>query len=103
MAVSADAAVVELLDSSNYVDWSVLTRKNDSKHTVNPRAPVWYRPKALRCLSKYGFEFRCGTLGVNRGAATCQSGRGCPNVVIGRSSTEGECRRQTQAWNSPRG
>ncbi|CAL8080841.1 unnamed protein product [Prunus armeniaca] len=40
-------------------------------------------------------EFRCGTLGVNRGAATCQSGQGCPNVVIGRSSTEGECRRHT--------
>ncbi|CAL2228037.1 unnamed protein product [Prunus armeniaca] len=28
----------------------------DSKHTVSPRAPVWYRPKALRCLSKYGFS-----------------------------------------------
>ncbi|CAB4299902.1 unnamed protein product [Prunus armeniaca] len=26
MAVSADAAVVELLDSSNYVDWSVLVK-----------------------------------------------------------------------------
>ncbi|CAL8162143.1 unnamed protein product [Prunus armeniaca] len=26
------------------------------KHSVNPRAPVWYRPKALRCLSKYGFN-----------------------------------------------
>ncbi|CAL2245327.1 unnamed protein product [Prunus armeniaca] len=40
-------------------------------------------------------EFRCGTLGVKRGAATCQSGQGCPNVVIGRSGTEGECRRHT--------
>ncbi|CAL2227545.1 unnamed protein product [Prunus armeniaca] len=27
----------------------------DSKGSVRPRAPVWYRPKALRCLSKYGF------------------------------------------------
>ncbi|CAL8118616.1 unnamed protein product [Prunus armeniaca] len=26
MAISADAAVVELLDSSNYVDWSVLVK-----------------------------------------------------------------------------
>ncbi|CAL2265119.1 unnamed protein product [Prunus armeniaca] len=28
----------------------------DSKCSVRPRAPVWYRPKALRCLSKYGFS-----------------------------------------------
>ncbi|CAL2239063.1 unnamed protein product [Prunus armeniaca] len=28
----------------------------DSKRSVRPRAPVWYRPKALRCLSKYGFS-----------------------------------------------
>ncbi|CAL8169077.1 unnamed protein product [Prunus armeniaca] len=43
------------------------------------------------CLGRCAIclEFRCGTLGVNRGAATCQSGRGCPNVVISRSSTEG--------------
>ncbi|CAL8114812.1 unnamed protein product [Prunus armeniaca] len=65
----------------------------NSKHTVNPRAPVWYRPKALRCLSlgrcAICLEFRCGTLGINRGAATCQSGQGCPNDVIGRSCTEG--------------
>ncbi|CAL2277110.1 unnamed protein product [Prunus armeniaca] len=27
----------------------------DSKRSIRPRAPVWYRPKALRCLSKYGF------------------------------------------------
>ncbi|CAL8136717.1 unnamed protein product [Prunus armeniaca] len=65
----------------------------NSKHTVNPRAPVWYRPKALRCLSlgrcAICLEFRCGTLGVSCGAATCQSGRGCPNVAIGRICTEG--------------
>ncbi|CAL8096176.1 unnamed protein product [Prunus armeniaca] len=28
----------------------------DNKRSVRPRAPVWYRPKALRCLSKYGFS-----------------------------------------------
>ncbi|CAL8097414.1 unnamed protein product [Prunus armeniaca] len=27
----------------------------DKKRSVRPRAPMWYRPKALRCLSKYGF------------------------------------------------
>ncbi|CAL8168188.1 unnamed protein product [Prunus armeniaca] len=25
----------------------------DRKRSVRPRAPVWYQPKALRCLSKY--------------------------------------------------
>ncbi|CAL8158604.1 unnamed protein product [Prunus armeniaca] len=70
-----------------------------SKHTVNPRAPVWYRPKALRCLSlgrcAICLEFRCGTLGISCEAATRQKGRGCPNVAIGRFGTEGECRRHT--------
>ncbi|CAL9009328.1 unnamed protein product [Prunus brigantina] len=28
----------------------------DSKRSVRPRAPVWYRLKAFRCLSKYGFS-----------------------------------------------
>ncbi|CAL2227850.1 unnamed protein product [Prunus armeniaca] len=28
----------------------------DSERSVSPRAPVWYWPKALRCLSKYGFS-----------------------------------------------
>ncbi|CAL8169377.1 unnamed protein product [Prunus armeniaca] len=28
----------------------------DNKRSVRPRALVWYRPKALRCLSKYGFS-----------------------------------------------
>ncbi|CAL8085248.1 unnamed protein product [Prunus armeniaca] len=28
----------------------------DNKRLVRPRAPVWYWPKALRYLSKYGFS-----------------------------------------------
>ncbi|CAL2264557.1 unnamed protein product [Prunus armeniaca] len=71
------------------------------KHTVSPRAPVWYRPKALRCLSlgrcAICLEFRCGTLGVNCETATRQRGRGCPNVAIGRFCTEGGCRRHSIA------
>ncbi|CAL2276744.1 unnamed protein product [Prunus armeniaca] len=40
----------------------------DNKRSVRPRAPVWYRPKALRCLSKYGF---CKVeLQINRPYAT---------------------------------
>ncbi|CAL2227019.1 unnamed protein product [Prunus armeniaca] len=73
----------------------------DSKHTVSPRAPVWYRPKALRCLSlgrcAICLEFRCGTLGVSCETATHQRGLGCPNVAIGRFCTEGGCRRHSMA------
>ncbi|CAL2253040.1 unnamed protein product [Prunus armeniaca] len=69
----------------------------DNKHSVRPRAPVWYRPKALRCLNKYGFnlgwcascvEFRCGTVNIDYGLATCPRGGGCPNRWIGRLGAE---------------
>ncbi|CAL8174223.1 unnamed protein product [Prunus armeniaca] len=63
------------------------------KHTVSPRAPVWYRPKALRCLSlgrcAICLKFRCGTLDISCGTATCRRGGGCPNVAIGGFGTEG--------------
>ncbi|CAL2230839.1 unnamed protein product [Prunus armeniaca] len=78
----------------------------DSKHTVSPRAPVWYRPKALRCLSlgrcAICLEFRCGTLDISCGTATCERRRGCPNAAIGGFGTEGGCRRHPWPWFSPR-
>ncbi|CAL8112740.1 unnamed protein product [Prunus armeniaca] len=50
----------------------------NSKCSVRSRAPVWYRPKALRCLSlgrcAICLEFLCGTVDVNCGTATCPWG-----------------------------
>ncbi|CAL8090506.1 unnamed protein product [Prunus armeniaca] len=69
----------------------------DSKRSVRPRAPVWYWPKALRCLSlgrcAICLEFRCGTMDINCGTATCPWGRSCPNCAIDRHGTEARCRR----------
>ncbi|CAL2232163.1 unnamed protein product [Prunus armeniaca] len=47
----------------------------DNKRSVRPRASVWYRPKALRCLNlgrcAFCLEFQCGTVDTNCGTATC--------------------------------
>ncbi|CAL8175078.1 unnamed protein product [Prunus armeniaca] len=50
----------------------------DNKRLVRPRAPVRYQPKALRCLN-----FRCGTVDIDCGPATCPGEEGCPNRGIG--------------------
>ncbi|CAL8169581.1 unnamed protein product [Prunus armeniaca] len=69
----------------------------DNKRSVRPRAPVWYRPKALRCLSlgrcASCLEFRCGTVDSNCGTATCPCGWSCPNRAISRNGTVARCRR----------
>ncbi|CAL8168387.1 unnamed protein product [Prunus armeniaca] len=61
----------------------------DNKRSVRPRAPVWYRPKTLRCLSRGRcascLEFRCRTVDSNCGTATCPWGWSCPNRAIGRN------------------
>ncbi|CAL2233925.1 unnamed protein product [Prunus armeniaca] len=69
----------------------------DNKRSVRPRAPVWYRPKALRCLNlgrcAFCLEFRCGIVDTNCGTAMCPRGGCCPNHGIGRLDAEVRCRR----------
>ncbi|CAL2270681.1 unnamed protein product [Prunus armeniaca] len=55
----------------------------DNKRSVRPRAPVWYRPKTLRCLSKYGFsKFK---LQINRQYANFDVGLWTPIVGLPRA------------------
>ncbi|CAL8174410.1 unnamed protein product [Prunus armeniaca] len=56
----------------------------DNKRSIRPRAPVWYRPKALRCLSKYGFsKFE---LHINRQYVSFDVGLWTPIVGLPRVS-----------------
>ncbi|CAL8138173.1 unnamed protein product [Prunus armeniaca] len=54
----------------------------DNKRSVRPRASVWYRPKALRCLSKYGFSKI--ELQINRQYANFDVGLRTPIVGLPR-------------------